>query len=183
MVHYFHLNVQLSCLCGTMPLYENYLVTWVTKFPSSSTVIEFLSFFFLVKKLIKNNPPCMTCHWKNLLWEPRIALSAVVYPRGPVMTVNSCIETLVHLIEGPLWQLKSIRALEIRSSRDVFTINFLPHVESGVHVSVIKITSIYFQDLSAKRSWVALPMMTSPKIKLRNYRFFLVSTFTRYYST
>ena len=66
------------------------------------------------------------------------------------MTVNSCIETLVHLIEGPPWQLRSIRVLEIRNSKDVFSINFLPNVESGVHVSVIKITSIYFQDLSAK---------------------------------
>lgn len=63
-------------------------------------------------------------------------MSAVVYPRGPVMTVNSCIETLVHLIEGPLWQLRSIRVLEIHNSEDIFTINFLPYVESGVRVSV-----------------------------------------------
>ena len=50
-----------------------------------------------------------------------------------VMTVNSCIETLVHLIERPLWQRGSIILLEIRNSKDVFTINFLPHVANWAY--------------------------------------------------
>ena len=63
-----------------------------------------------------------------------------------MMTVNS--SSSYWRASLPAWI--SIRVLEIRNSKDIFTINFLPHVESGVHVLVIKITSIYFQDLSAK---------------------------------